>query len=235
MFKLKLFLLVLLAYTLFLVKANASSVSDDNEGEKKWKKYGRLAQLPYFMDDIQLIGGLNTAGLYMSDNYRNLSYAKGFQFGLESYIPVGQIIFFNYGVHFSQRNFMYKDDLFKNNFIDIPLYVSYELPVLKSVDLRFFLGWQFSYRLSSVSDQRYFEEGGSGNEYYKVDDFNRFDTGWTFGLSGEYKSIFFRARSYVGLGGISPTTIIDGKTNIKGTFNSIGLEAGYFLFRNFRK
>jgi hypothetical protein len=191
-------------------------------------KKNKLASLPYFVDDIQIIGGLNYGGLYMSRQYQNLNYTGGFNVGVESLLPIGQIIFLNYGVHFAQRNFQYRNSQFTNNFIDLPLYASYELPILKEIDLRFFLGSQFNYRLSSTNGE-FTAENPPQTDYFQfnTNDFKRFDFGWTFGLSGEYRSVFFRLRSFVG------TRKLDIKD--QGTMNTFNMELGYFLFRNFRK
>ncbi|MBW3466719.1 outer membrane beta-barrel protein [Arthrospiribacter ruber] len=187
-----------------------------------------LSNIPFFLYDVMITGGLNTSNVYWSNHYRELNPAGGFQIGLEGYFPLGQVSFIDYGVQFAQRNFRHGSQsiLFKNNYLDFPLYASFSLPEFITIDWRFFLGTQFSYRLSTTQSEDYLLFNQDRFEY-DPQRFNRFDTGMTFGLSGERNNIYFRLRSFVG---ISKIDRLD-----QGAMSSFNLELGYFLFRNYRQ
>jgi hypothetical protein len=187
-----------------------------------------LSNLPYFLDDLMLIAGLNSSNVYWSNHFRELRSAGGFNIGVEGFLPLGQVSFIDFGIHFAQRNFRHGDQnlLFKNNYIDVPIYASFMLPELRSIDWRFFLGTQFSYRVSSNQSEDYF---ALSNDIFQYDiaSFNRFDTGMTFGLSGESGNFFFRVRSFVGISRID--------RNDQGGMSAFFIEGGYFLFRGLRR
>jgi hypothetical protein len=230
LFKKTVFPIVFLFAFPLIASASGSLSHKDEDGKKKSKKEEKSYwhNLPYFMDDITLIAGLNYGGIYMSNHYREMSYASGFQIGVESYVPVARIVFVNYGLHYAQRNFQYQGRLTQNSFLDFPVFASFELPELRSVDLRFLLGGQVSYRLSSKTENPFAQEPSSTGVFpSKPDEYKHFDLGWTFGISGEYRSVYFRLRSYVGLNNIDPRD--------QGSLNSFHLDVGYFLFRGLRK
>lgn len=221
------FLLVNILLVVFcgsMLKAQDDEIQLQKEDSKIRNK-----ALPYFLDDVMIVGGINRSGLYFSDQFRELSYGNGYNIGAEGYLPLGKITFLNYGMHFSQRTFYHFQNSkvrFDNHYLDFPLYVSFSLPELKRIDWRFFLGTQVTYRLS-------FNQVG---EYpFLVDDFFQFkgrrfknlDGGMTFGLSAEARDFFFRLRSYVGVNNLDELD--------QGAMNSFNIELGYFLFRKYRK
>ncbi|EOZ93562.1 hypothetical protein A33Q_3508 [Indibacter alkaliphilus LW1] len=175
-----------------------------------------------------LLAGFNSGNVYWSNHFRELRSSGGFQIGFEGFIPLGQITFLDYGIQYAQRNFKHgkQEILFKNHFLDFPIYASFMLPELRSIDLRFFLGTQFSYRLSSEQSEIY---PLLSNDSFQYDPtrFNRFDSGMTFGLSGEKGNFFFRLRSFVG---ISKIDRMD-----QGSMSAFFIEGGYFLFRGLRQ
>lgn len=196
--------------------------------EKDGKKINNKS-LPYFLDDVMIVGGINRSGLYFSDQFRELSYGNGYNIGFEGYLPLGKITFWNYGVHFSRRSFHHFQGSkvrFDNQYLDFPLYVSFGLPELKSIDWRFFLGAQITYRLSSNQNGEY-PILGEDFFYFELTRFKNLDGGMTFGLSGEAKDFFFRLRSYVGVNNLDDFD--------QGAMNTFQIEMGYFLFRKYRK
>lgn len=207
----------------------------DNTPEKK--KFFNSKILPYYINDIYLIGGLNQSGIFWSYNHRDLSYSGGFQANIESYVPLMRKAFFNYGFGYAQRRFNHhvstingrKQVQFVNHIIEIPLYFSYELPIIPDVDFRFLLGTQLSFRLNSSQRNPYPEltEMMPNQFIYDVAKFKNFDFGMLFGLSGEYKDFFLRFRSYVGVVNLTSTET--------GMFNSFYIDFGYFFLRNWRK
>jgi hypothetical protein len=207
-----------------MLMAQEDDTSLQQEGNKIRNK-----QLPYFLDDVMLIVGLNRSGLYFSDQFRDLSYGSGYNIGAEGYLPLGKITFLNYGVHFSQRSFYHLPDSkvkFDNYYLDFPVYVSFSLPELKRIDWRFFLGTQLTYRLSSSQVGEY-PILGEDFFQFEVRRFKNLDGGMTFGLSAEARDFFFRLRSYVGVNNLDELD--------QGTMNSFNVELGYFLFRKYRK
>jgi hypothetical protein len=185
----------------------------------------------FFLNDSYILGGFNHSGIYYSNSFRDLSYRPGFQIGIEQYIPMKRIMFLSAGIHFSQRNFRHNADpkvVFRNNYIDLPFYACFELPVFKEVDLRFLLGAQFGVRLNSAQKEDYSEmyiTDGS-NFTYNTSNFYRFDGGWSFGLSMERKDFIVKLRSYVGFAKLDKSD--------QGMVHSINVDVGYFIFRQFK-
>jgi len=192
------------------------------------EKTKNKGNLPYFVDDLMIIGGINRSGLYFSDNFRDLSYGSGFQIGVEGFLPLGNITFFDYGIQYVQRNFSHNqgDILFKNHFLEFPLYVSFSLPEFTKIDWRFFLGTQFTYRLSSSQSGTY-DLLLPDTFTFDPERFKRFDGGMTFGLSGEANDIYMRLRSFIGVNNLD--------RDDQGAMNAFYIEVGYFLFRKYRK
>lgn len=185
-----------------------------------------LSNIPYFTNDLFLVAGLNYGGLYWSNYFKELRSAGGFSLGVEGYTPMGNMTFINYGLHFAQRNFIHgrQEILFSNNYLDMPIYVSFRLPEFQNIDFRFFLGTQFSYRLGSNQQSPYLPGNLDAFEF-DTDRFNRFDTGMNFGLSGETGRVFFRLRSFVGISKLDRME--------QAPLSAFFIEGGYFLFRNY--
>jgi hypothetical protein len=218
------FFIVILSFQVFDLLAQGDTL----ELQSTKIKQGKWSNLPYFMDDIMIIGGLNSSGIYWSNNFRELSYAGGFQLGVEGIMPIGNITFVDFGFQYAQRNFIHDVNSIKftNHFLDFPVYVSFALPELRRIDWRFFLGTQLSYRLNSTQSGDYITIDPDFFQY-DISRFKRFDLGMTFGLSGEVKDIYFRLRSFVGVNNLDNLE--------QGAMNSFYIEMGHFLFRKYRK
>jgi hypothetical protein len=186
----------------------------------------------FFLNDSYILGGFNHSGIYYSNSFKDLSYRPGFQFGIEQYIPMKRNLFLSGGLHFSQRNFRHNTNpaiIFKNNYIDLPFYACFELPILKDVDLRFLLGAQVGVRLGSSQKGNYSEtylNDGSGF-VYSTDNFHRFDGGWSFGFSMEKKDFIFKLRSYLGFAKLDKSE--------QGMMHSLNADVGYFIFRQIKR
>jgi hypothetical protein len=222
-------LIILFSGILFCSVNHAQEIYENPETENQTTL--KKTRLPFFMDDIMLVGSINQSGVFFSSNYRNLGYQTAFTVGAEKYLPMPRILFISTGLHYSQRNLRHKVNnvIFTNHYIDIPAFFSFEIPELKSIDFRFLVGTHISFKLKTNQINEYTSDNLNNHEIikYSPSDFNLFDIGWTFGVSAEYKNILFRLRSYIGT-----TNIIKGDP---GSMNSINLDIGYFIFRPFRK
>jgi hypothetical protein len=203
------------------------------------KKAGRNSNLnwnnlPYFMDDLMLVGGLNRTGIHYSNHFRQLRVDNGFNLGFENYVPMLPKAFLHYGLFFNHASIRYtatddRNGTIKLNKLDIPVFMAYELPVFRQFDWRFFLGAQVSYRIGGASVNLPPAEGITTMPIVSAFDptrFQRFDLGMNFGLSMEYNSWYGRIRNFTG------TRKLD--VNDTGMLNSWHIEVGYFLFRNLR-
>lgn len=204
-----------------------NSSEDTATGHSKDKYF----KIPFVFDDFSVIGGGNMAGLYWSNNYKDLNYSAGYNVGLQAYFPLNRIAFFNYGVLFSQRNFSHSNEniRYKNHFIDVPLFFSYTLPALQNYDFRFLLGAQVSYRTMSEHAGHYSSLISDNPDHftYDIDQFRKWDYGWTFGVSSEFNNFYLRLRSFVGLNKLMDTE--------QGSMNSFHVDVGYFIIRSLRK
>ncbi|WP_194774484.1 outer membrane beta-barrel protein [Pararhodonellum marinum] len=214
-------------FSFLIIVQNAFSQTDtltvkDEIKVKNWNN------LPYFMDDLMLIVGLNRGGIHFSNEFKDLSFASGYQIGVEGFLPLGNITFFDYGIHFSNRNFIHnpQDILFESYFLDLPIYVSFSLPELRSIDLRLLLGAQFSSRLGTRQSKPYVLNDPE-MFYYIPSQFKNFDFGMTFGLSGEVGDFYGRLRGYVGANNFY--------SQEQGAYSAFSIEMGYFIFRRYRK
>ncbi|MFN3528492.1 MAG: outer membrane beta-barrel protein [Bacteroidia bacterium] len=225
------------------VSGNPHGVVDTNtvalENRKKRLLRKRLDemnrnQLPFFIDDIMLVGGLSATNIHYSNEFRHLSMRSGFNFGIENYFPLLPKAFLHYGLHYSRANISYQPlDATRANIsfgrIDIPIYMAYELPVMRQTDFRIFLGTQLAFRTGSGSID--FPAGFAQPPYPSVyvlnsDNFQRFDYGLNWGLSMEYDKWFWRMRSYIGTRRLF--------SNDTGMFSAFYLEGGFFLFRHLK-
>ncbi|KFD40321.1 hypothetical protein AT05_01700 [Schleiferia thermophila str. Yellowstone] len=193
----------------------------------------KKSRLSFILSDTYLIGGLNTSGIYYSNNFRKLSYKSGFSIGVEQYFPLKGKVFLSTGIITSQRNFSYwkeKPRIEINNlYLDIPITTAFELPILRNLDFRIFFGAVTAIRLNSyiLGDYCTLLNQNSNIFLYQKSDFHSIDFGWHFGLSTEYKNILFRIRSFSGF------VKFDYKD--QGMMNSFNIEIGYFLFRRTNK
>ncbi|MGY6741426.1 MAG: outer membrane beta-barrel protein [Cecembia sp.] len=203
---------------------NAEDEQHDIQIEEKQSKWSNL---PYFMDDLKVIVGVNRSGIYWSDQFRDLNYGSGVLLGLEGFIPMGNISFFHYGMHYSTRNFSHLDQVsFRTNHLDFPIFASFSLPEFRSIDWRFLLGTQLSARVGA-SQSGVYPVGPQDQFQFDTNDFKNFDGGMLFGLSAEKNDFYFRLRSYVGV------NKVDRKD--QGGINVFYIDFGYFLFRQYRQ
>lgn len=185
--------------------------------------------LSFLLDDTYLVGGVIMSGIYYSNNYRNLTYKPGFMIGAEYFIPIQASILASTGFNINQRNFAYKAYTntirYQNLYLDIPLTVSYPLPISRKYDVRLLLGGYGSVRLHTRQKGQY-PEGfhNDDNFIYSPNNFRRLDFGWLFGVSVEYSRYIARIRSFSGFIKLDPKD--------QGMLNCFNLELGYFLFRS---
>lgn len=185
----------------------------------------------YLLGDLAVTIQGNRSGVGMSRAFRELGFNNGFGVSIESYTPVMPMAFFNYGIGYSNKSFRFSpeeqdvDVHFKLNFIEVPLFLSYELPELRSVDFRFLIGTQLSYMFGA---NRHGEYSTSMLEnrtlhVFNEENFTPFDFGLLFGLSFEYKAFYLRCKGVVG------TVMLDAPNT--GQFNAFSLDIGVFPFR----
>ncbi|MCC5918082.1 MAG: PorT family protein [Cryomorphaceae bacterium] len=193
------------------------------------------SNLPYFMDDIMVIGGLNHGGLIYSNYFRELGNLKGFQIGLEGYYPLAEKVFLNVGLQYRQNGFAHEthDIDFQFHNIDIPILFAFELPVFRRYDWRIFMGTQMNSVLG-VNVQ-----GEYANDYdgfrYNADEINKFDFGFTFGLSIERHDFYLRGKGYFGANRVFRSLDPNSQIGETASFSFFQIELGYFLFRRLRE
>lgn len=209
------------------VDSNSRSFNRKNQlATQKENSFINWSNLPYFMDDLMFIGGLNRSGLHYSNEFRNLRVGNGWNFGIENYYPLLPKTFFHYGLNFSRHTFTHYNFDIQLRQLNVPLIMAYELPVFRNFDFRFLLGGQLSF----------FRRGGynipstvtpqDGILIFDGYDYQRFDLGMCFGLSMEYNDLYGRIRNYTGTRKLIP--------NDTGMLNSWHIEIGYFPFRKLR-
>lgn len=189
----------------------------------KVKKKTSIKNLPYLMDDLMLIGGLNQTTLAYSKEHRNISYQGGFQIGIENYTPLTEKSFMHFGLMYAQRGFRLNENKFYSHRLEIPLIFAYELPEFRQFDFRFLIGTQVSAQISSSESGEFLDH----LDYrYRSAEFNAFDFGFTAGLSAEYGDFYLRCRTYFGANSLVK--------NDSATLAFFQFELGYFLFRRYR-
>ncbi|MDP3929245.1 MAG: outer membrane beta-barrel protein [Bacteroidota bacterium] len=187
-------------------------------------------KVSFFLYDTYVNVGVNTAGIYYSNHFRKLNQRGGYILGIEQYLPLKDKIFLSTGFNLNQRNFLVKEQIkeleINNLYLDLPISAAFELPAMRNLDLRIYLGTTLSMRLkSSLTDD--FDQANPLNEFrYKLQDLHQGDIGWHFGFSAEYKDVLFRLRSYSGF--------IKYDKKDQGMLHSLNIEIGYFLFRNLK-
>ncbi|HMQ06058.1 MAG TPA: outer membrane beta-barrel protein [Saprospiraceae bacterium] len=192
-----------------------------------------ISKYSYFLNDTYLTFGINLSGIYYSNNFRQLSYATGFGFGLEHYIPTTYKFFINAGANLSNRAFIHRYSnqgilRYQSIYFDIPITASFELPILREYDFRMILGLFGSTRIASWTNNTYTPDYiRNGNFTYDNNHFNRFDFGWLFGASIEYKNYMLRIRGFSGWNNL--------QKNEQGMINTFTFDVGYFLFRGKKK
>lgn len=205
-----------------LLKNNSSKL------EKSKKKGFRINwyNLPYAFDDLSIMVGFTNSNLYYSNHYRELSFTPGFTIGAEDFFPVFDKAFLHVGLKYTQLGFEHSayDMVFTTHHIDVPFFLSYELPELREIDFRLLIGSRFLFRTGSTIKGSY----PAASDIYRFipTQFSHFDFGFTFGLSAEYKNFYTSLRGYTGFIKLMPDDT--------GMNTSYGLELGYFIFRNLR-
>lgn len=221
--------LIMVIYFLTIYSVKSQNTYSDTLTFSSLKK----SKLSFILDDTYVVGGVNTAGIYYSNNFRNLSYKTSYMFGVEQYFPLKGKIFLSSGLIFGQRNFLFlKEESgieVKNLYLDLPLTAAFELPVMRNLDFRIFFGTMVAFRLNSqiVGDYDKLLNQNPNVFVYKTNNFHSMDFGWHFGFSTEYKNILFRLRSYSGF------VKLDNQD--QGMMNSFNFEIGYFLFRQIKR
>lgn len=191
------------------------------------------SKLSFFLDDTYFFFGASHANVYYSNHFRAMSAYSGFCFGIEQDYSLSGKAFLISGVNFTQRNFAHKTEnnqvVFINNYIDVPLVFSFDLPGPTVAEFRLLLGANTAFRIGSGNIGNYSEAylSNPSNFIYSPKQFHSVDFGWLFGLSAEYKNFIIRLKSYSGLTKITK--------NDRGMSSSFNLELGYFLFRSIKK
>jgi hypothetical protein len=191
----------------------------------------------YLIDDIYITAGINRGGIFYSNYYQELKYKNGLQFAMNTYTPISDKAFLNGGIGFAHRGFLHQpryeeeryDIDFTTNFLEIPIYVSYELPEFSRVDFRFYLGAQFNFLLYKNQNNSY-PEGMLNNPnvfMYNTDRFKTFDAGFRFGVSAEYNDFILQFSSFSGVNNIYSSE--------QGMLNTFNIDIGYFFMRKIRK
>lgn len=209
---------------------DSTAVNAKDSATAKTKKGFRWNNLPYFMDDIMVIGGINRSGLYYTVNYLELAHKTGFQIGIENYTPLLEKAFLHYGVLYANRGFEHERHsiTFTTHNLDIPLFLAYELPANRRFDWRFYVGTQISTRIGASASANY-QSPELGDDYFRYfpDRFQRMDWGFSWGSSMEYGDFYWRFRAFSGVVKLTPED--------QGMNSSFSLEFGYFPFRRLRK
>jgi hypothetical protein len=181
--------------------------------------------LPYFMDDLMFIGGLNRSDLHYSEDFKNIRVANGWNIGVENYYPLIPKAFLHYGLNISRQSFTHFGHSVNIRQLNLPLIMAYELPVFRNFDFRFLLGGQLSFFRRGE-----YEFGQTVTPDFNLlfDDrnFQSFDFGMNFGLSMEYNDFYGRLRNYTGTRKLDLTDT--------GMLSSWHIELGYFPFRKLR-
>lgn len=190
---------------------------------------GALKQLPFLFDDVIFVGGVLRSGLYYTPNYEEISHVTGWKAGAETYFPLFPRAFIHSGLYFARRGFAHSfyDVSFFSDHLEIPLLLSYELPELERMDWRFITGIKFSHALSTRMSGVY-DLSGDASEFFQYNpgNFNRPDWGFYYGMSMEFRNLYFRAGIYTGVVKIDPAD--------QGMRSVFSFDAGFFLFRSLR-
>ena len=190
-----------------------------------------FSRVSYMLGDVMVVGNYCRTFVGMSRDYQDLSAAHGFGINFESYTPLMPKAFFNYGVGYTNKGFTHTPPPlgqaidYRLHYLEVPFYLSYELPELRDLDLRFCIGGQLSYLVHASSSGPLDELRAMeyGRHIFEPDGFTALDIALLFGLSIERGKFFGRARGVVGSAMVSaPNT---------GQMTAFHLDLGYFPFR----
>lgn len=181
--------------------------------------------LAYILDDTYLTVGITNGGIMYSPNFRDLGQASGLTFAVEQYFPTSRKMFFNVGLRYLQNNFKHSPQnaaiSIRNHWLELPLTMALELPILRKFDTRLLFGTSISRRLASSFNGDYPVEYQGFK--YSVSAFNDFYFGWHAGISFEYQRFFFRFKQ--------ASYFVKLDKNDQGMLFNTSLECGFFIFR----
>jgi len=190
-----------------------------------------FSRVSYLLGDVMVVGNYCRSFVGMSRDYQDLTAAHGYGISFESYTPLMPKAFLNYGVGYTNKGFTHTPPPlgqaidYRLHYVEVPFYLSYELPELRDLDLRFCIGGQLSYlahatSTGSLDELRAMEYS---RHIFEPDGFTRLDLALLFGLSIERGRFFSRARGVVGSAMVSPPNT--------GQMTAFYLDLGYFPFR----
>lgn len=192
-----------------------------------WQKAKQ--SLRYAKEDVNLGFGINSSGIYTSKYRRELSMGTGFQAFAGAYLPYADNMFVHAQLGVSYQQFQHQAGANKLNFdllfIELPIFISAQLPMSDKLETRFLLGWQSNLLVHASQRGQYpdYWNDDDSRLTYNTADFMRVDFGLYFGFAAEYKRWMFRASSHVGINSLINTDT--------GMLNTYKFEIGYFLFR----
>lgn len=214
----------LLVLSLFLISFSAKS---QEEKSSHWQSLKQ--SLNYAKEDISFGVGVNTSGIYMSRYRKETNAGAGLQVFSGIYLPYSDNMFFHAQLGLAYQQFQHRAldntvniDLF---FLELPLFISAQLPVSNAFETRFLLGWQSNLLLGSNQRGAYPEnwsDHGTGITY-SHNNLMRADFGFYFGFGVEYQRWMFKASGFAGI-----KKIVEPDT---GMINTFKLEIGFFPFR----
>jgi len=105
----------------------------------------------YVSEDTYVFGGTNAFNLLQSNQFRNLDFGWGYNFGVIGYTPLQKKSYFNIGVQAQYTRFKHsfynkteEPQFFK---LGVPIYFSYDLPSFPKTQIKLQLGTQIDYIL----------------------------------------------------------------------------------------
>jgi hypothetical protein len=105
--------------------------------------------LHYASEDTYVFGGLNAFNLLHSNQFRDLDFGWGYNFGVIGYTPLQKKSYLNIGLQIQYARFKHSTPLFEEwpQFFkgSIPLYVSYDLPSPPKTQVKIQFGTQVDY------------------------------------------------------------------------------------------
>jgi hypothetical protein len=198
-----------------------------NERHSSWHNFKQ--SLGYAKEDINFGLGVNTSGIYMSKYRRDTEMGAGGQIFSGIYLPYSDNMFFHAQLGLAYQQFQHNALNSKINidmfFLELPLFISAQLPISNTVETRFLVGWQSNLLIGSNQRGSYTENWsseGSGIQY-NPNNLMRADFGFYFGFGIEYQRWLFRVSGFTG---IKKLVEID-----TGMINTFKLEIGFFPFR----
>ncbi len=207
--------------------STSSLTMSQEEKLTHWQNFKQI--LSYAKEDINFGVGSNTSGIYTSKYRRETSMGAGAQIFSGIYLPYSDNMFFHTQIGLAYQQFQHHTiesalsvDMF---FLELPLYISAQLPVANAFETRFHLGWQSNFLLGSNLRGQYPENWSaedSGIEYVS-NQLLRADFGFYFGFGVEYQKWMFRVSGFTGI-----KKIVEKDSGMLNTFK---IDIGFFPFR----